>query len=110
MVHGNLLKRLQRFQNSQALLSLSKHRLAVGHMIRSGMRPPSFSLNPAGASLEAGGEIAITQSARVVRPRENLEKCRQRSWLPDSPSLGLVEYRPTLAAQTQKSRLKRAAR
>ena len=79
MVDGNRLQRLQRFQNSQALLSLSEHRLAMGDArFDQRCRLRSFSLHPARASLKAGGEITITQCARVVRPRENLEKFRQR--------------------------------
>ena len=78
MVNSNRLQRLQRFQNSQALLSLSEHRLAMGHArFDQRCRLRGFSLHPARASLEAGGEITITQCARVIRPRENLEKCRQ---------------------------------
>ena len=78
MVDGNFLQRLQRLQDSKALLSLSKHRLAMGDAgFDQGCRLRGFSLHPAGASLEAGSEITIAQRARVVRPRENLEKCRQ---------------------------------
>lgn len=78
MVDGNRLQRLQRFQNSQSLLSLSKHRLAMGDAgFDQRCRLRGFSLHPARASFKAGGQITISQCARVVRPRENLEKCRQ---------------------------------
>ena len=78
MVHGNLLQCLQRLKNSQALLSLSQHRLAVRDArFNQGCRLRGFSLHPTGASFEAGGEITIAQRTRVVRPCENLEKCRQ---------------------------------
>ena len=79
MADSNRLQGLQRFQNSQTLLSLSKHRLAMGDArFDQRCRLRGFSLHPARASLKAGSEITITQCARVVRPRENLEKCRQR--------------------------------
>ena len=79
MVDGNLLQHFQRFQSSQTFLGLSQHRLAVGDAgFNQGCRLCRFSLDPSSASLKLCGEITITQCARVVRPRENLEKCRQR--------------------------------
>ena len=80
MVDSNLLQHFQRFQSSQTFLGLSQHRLAVGNArFNQGCRLCRFSLDPSGASLELCGEITIPQSARVVRPSENFEKCRQRS-------------------------------
>ena len=78
MVDGNLLQHFQRFKSSQTFLGLSQHRLAVRNArFNQGCSLCSFSLHPSGASLELCGEIAIPQGARVARPRENFETCRQ---------------------------------
>ena len=78
MLDRNVLQGLQRLKSRQALLGLSKHRLAMGDArFDQGCRLRRLRFDPAGAALKPGGEIPFAKSTRVVRTCENLKERRQ---------------------------------